>query len=201
MAEKSVSINLLPQKGESFLNQLLNWILTVGRLLIILTEMVALATFIYRFSLDMENVDLHDKINGENLIAVNFKDSEMKFRDIQDRLATIKRYNSIGATTTGIFADITKLGQDKVTFKDLLVSTDNAKIEVQAPSVTALTQFTNSLRNYAPITALSIDRVATSPSTAVVTVSMTATLKPEAFAQSDKQTQPGIQSNATILSQ
>lgn len=198
MAEKIVSINLLPHKSDSFVNQFLNWTLTIGRLLIILTEMVALGTFLYRFTLDMEIVDLHDKINSENFIAISFKDSEKKFRDIQERLATIKRYGSIGNTTTGIFIDITNLGKGKVTFKDLLVATDNAKIEVEAPSAALLTEFTNALRNYPAVTAVSIDRVQTSPANAKVTVSITATLKPEAFALPEQQAQKQIQ-NQSIL--
>ena len=198
MAEKIVSINLLPRKSESFVNQFLNWTLTIGRLLIILTEMVALGTFLYRFTLDMEIVDLHDKINSENFIAISFKDSEKKFRDIQERLATIQRYGSIGTTTTGIFTDITNMGKGKITFKDLLVATDNAKIEVEAPSSAALTQFTNALRAYPAITALSVDRVQNSPASAKITVSMTATLKPEAFAQPEIQSQKEVQ-NQSIL--
>lgn len=198
MAEKIVSINLLPHKSESFVNQFLGWTLTIGRLLIILTEMVALSTFLYRFTLDMQIVDLHDKINQENAIAISFKDSETRFRDIQDRIATIKRYDSVGRTTTGIFTDITKMGQGKVTFKDLLVSTDNVKIEVQAPSVAALSQFTNALGSYAAVTSVSVDRVETSPATAQVGVSITATLKPAAFAKPDNQNQK-ILENQSIL--
>ena len=197
MAEKVTSINLLPQKGESFFNQFLNWTLTIGRLLIIITEMVALGTFLYRFTLDMEIVDLHDKIKGENFIALNFKSSEENFRDIQARLDAVRHYGSLGATTTGIFTDITKLGQGKVTFKDLIVSTDNAKIVAQAPSATVLSQFTESLRKYPAITDVSVDRVETSTSNAQVTVSITATLKSAAFAKPD--TQGTSNQNQTIL--
>lgn len=198
MAEKLISINLLPRKSESFVNQFLNWVLTIGRLLIILTEMVALGTFLYRFTLDMQIVDLHDKINQSNAIAISFKESEKNFRDIQDRLATIKQYESVGKTTTSIFTDITKMGQGKVTFKSLLVATDNAKIEVQAPSVAALTQFTNALTNYPGITAVNVDRVETSPANAQVSVSITASLAPAAFAQPEDSNKKIIENQAIL---
>ncbi len=201
MAEKSTSINLLPhQQGDSFLTQLLNWSLNIGRLLIILTEMVALGTFLYRFSLDMQIVDLHDKIKGESFIVANFKSSEANFRDIQDRLATSKRYTAIGATTTTVFSDITKMGQGKITFKDLTVTTQNVKISAQAPSATALSQFVGTLRNHPEITAVTVDKVANSSANAQVSVNITATLKPQAFAKEDEQptnsaNQPGIDNN------
>src|SRR6266480_2874522 len=134
MAEKEQTINLLPQSGDSFITQFFNWALTIGRLLIILTEMVALGTFIYRFGLDMQIVDLHDKIKAESFIVANFKDAETTFRDVQDRLATVKRYTTVGGTTSEIFTDIIKMGQGKITFKDITVSTQNAKIQVAAPA-------------------------------------------------------------------
>src|SRR5215469_2384590 len=102
MAEKNTTINLLPQENANILNQILDWALTIGRLLVILTEMVALGTFVYRFSLDMQIVDLHDKIKAESFIVANFQDAETTFLDIQDRLATIKQYNSVGNATTGV---------------------------------------------------------------------------------------------------
>jgi hypothetical protein len=150
--------------------------------------MVALGTFIYRFGLDMQIVDLHDKIKAESFIVANFKDAETTFRDVQDRLATIKRYTSVGATTTSIFTDIAKMGEGKVTFKDLNVTTSDAKIVVQGPSASSLSQFVDNLKNYPAISSVSIDKVENNTSRAQIIVSITATLKPQAFAPQQTQT-------------
>ncbi len=196
MAEKVPTINLLPQSGNNFITQFFNWALTIGRLLIILTEMVALGTFIYRFSLDMQIVDLHDKIKAESFIVANFNTAETSFRDIQDRLATIKRYTSVGGTTTGIFADITSMGKGKVTFKDLSVTTQNAKIIVEAQTSSTLTQFVDELKSNPSIASVSIDKVENNTTSAQIIVSITATLKHAQFAQ---QQQPGNTINQAIL--
>jgi len=198
MAEKVPTINLLPDNGEGFLTQFFNWALTIGRLLIILTEMVALGTFIYRFSLDMQIVDLHDKIKAESFIVANFKDSEIKFRDVQDRLLTIKKYTLVGTTTSTVFADIVKMSEGKVTFKDLAVTTQNAKIEVEAPDASSLTQFVNNLKNYPSISSLSIDKVQNNTTSAQIIVTITATLKPAGFAPSMTQANGNIV-NQSIL--
>ena len=189
MAEKGTSINLLPQKGESLATQLINWTLTIGRLLIILTEMVALGTFLYRFTLDMEIVDLHDKIKSESFIVANFKSSEEHFRDIQDRLATIKRYDTVSSTTASLFTDITNLGKGKVTFRDLTVSPQNVKIEAQAASPTVASQFIEALKSHPAITAVTVDKVENSTANALVTISITASLKHYAFASEEQPTQ------------
>jgi len=183
MAEKNQSINLLPRQGESLLNQFLNWTLTIGRLLVILTEMVALATFIYRFSLDMQIVDLHDKIKSESFIVANFHSAEVTFRDIQDRLKTAKQYTTIGGTTSSIFSDITKIGKGKITFIDLTVSTQSVKIVLQSPSAGQLSDFTNELKNDPSVTAVTVDKVDINPATAEITENITAALKPIGFAQ------------------
>jgi hypothetical protein len=188
MAENAPSINLLPKKGESFLTQFLNWTLSIGRLLIILTEIVALATFLYRFTLDMQIVDLNDKIKGESFIVENFEKGESNFRDLQDRLAQIDRYDKIGSNTTTIFRDITQMGRGQVTFKNLTVDTDSAKIDVQAPTSAALSRFVQALKANPAITAVNIDKVENNTSTSLVGVSITVMLKPAAFDKPDTQT-------------
>jgi hypothetical protein len=182
MAEKTQTINLLPHDSESFMTQFFNWALSIGRLLIILTEIVALATFIYRFSLDQQLVNFHDKINSESFILDNFQSAETTFIDIQDRLTAVQRYSALGTRTEDVFTTITKMGQGKVTFKDLTVNTQTATIEVEAPSPSILSGFVNSLKSYPLVTSVSIDKVETSPSNAQITVLITAGLKPAQFA-------------------
>ncbi|HVA96871.1 MAG TPA: hypothetical protein VND99_04400 [Candidatus Acidoferrales bacterium] len=199
MAEKNISINLLPHEKENLLTQFLDWALTIGRLLVILTEIVALGTFVYRFGLDSQIVNLHDKIKSESFIVDNFQDAEKTFRDIQDRLATSKQYTTVGNTTSNIFIEITKLGQNKITFKDLTVSTQNAKIEVEAPTGGALTDFVNALKNSPSVTGVSVDKVANNTATAQISVYITATLKPEAFASTGTKTLDTV--NTAVLNQ
>jgi len=80
------------------------------------------------------------------------------------------------------------MGQGKVTFKDLTVSTEDAKIAIQASSPTILSQFVDSLKNDPSIESVSIDTVDNNPATAQITVSITAQLKPAAFADQDQDT-------------
>ena len=187
MADKDTTINLLPKNSESFMSQFFNWALSIGRLLIILTETVALATFIYRFSLDMQIVNLHDKIKSESFILDNFQSAESTFIDLQNRLSTVKQYTPIDTRTATIFSDIIAMGKGSVTFKDITVNTQNVSIEIQAPSVDSLTQFVNSLKSYPLITSVSIDKVQNSATNAQITLLITATLKQAAFAQTEQQ--------------
>lgn len=174
--QKNRKINLL-QKNETFLNQFLSWSLTVGRLLVIITETLALSVFLYRFLLDMRIVDLHDKIRTENIIVTNFKSGEDTFRNIQSKLALAKQYDSSGSKILTILQDIVALGRNKITFTSIIVKTDVILITAQAPSASLLYNFTQSLKSYPDVTSVSIDRVENKPSLGIATVGITAKLK------------------------
>lgn len=177
MANETRSINLLPgSHDEGFLTQFLNWAISIGRLLIILTETLALGTFLFRFGLDMRIVDLHDEIKANSFIVENFKNSEEKFRDIQTRLALAKAYDATGTKTALLFGDIAELGRGRVTFQNLLITTENIKIELQAPSRASLEAFVRELRKHPEITSISIDKIENKVSTATIAVALTANL-------------------------
>ena len=57
-----ISINLVKSRKPHFLDRFITWALNAGRLLVIITETVALSAFLFRFGLDREIVDLNDKI-------------------------------------------------------------------------------------------------------------------------------------------
>ena len=177
MAKGIHNINLLPNKGDTMINQFLSWALTVGRFLVIITETLALSVFIYRFSLDMKIVDLHDKIKNESLIVQNFKAGEDIYRNLQARLASAKQYDTTRDDTLKILKDIIELGRNKVTFNSINVTTDSIQIQAQAQSSGILSLFTQNLRNYPKIRDISITRVENKTSSGVINIGLTAFLK------------------------
>jgi hypothetical protein len=178
MANETRSINLLPgSHDEGIVAQFLDWALTIGRLLIILTESLALGTFLYRFSLDMRIIDLHDEIKASSFIVANFKSSEDKFRDIQARLALAKQYGEESNKTATMFSDIAEMGRGRITFQNLLITTEIIKIDLQAPSTTTISAFVDALKQYPGITSVSIDKVENKTASAVINVGITAYLQ------------------------
>ena len=177
MADKTKSINLLPNKDGGIFDQFLNWALTIGRLLIILTETLALGTFLYRFSLDMKITDLHDLIRNQSAIVEQFKSTEDTVRNLQIRLAFAQISDSISGVAPDAFSDIIELGRGKVTFRNLLVSREGIKIEVQASNSYSLNTFVDNLKNYQGISSISVDSIENKTSNALIYMSLTAHLK------------------------
>jgi hypothetical protein len=190
MAKSTRAINLLPGDEQSLLTQFLNWALTIGRLLIILTETVALATFLYRFGLDRQLVDLHDQIKQEGFIVQNFKQYEALYRSLQHRLELAGTYDTQSGMAPTTFRDIIEMGRGLVTFKTVLVSHDVIKVEAQARSVNGLSTFVNNLKQSPNISAVSVDKVENKTSDAMITIAVSATLKNVPPAAQAEATQP-----------
>ena len=177
MAEKKRKINLLPNKGDKLINQFLSWALSVGRLLVIITETLALSVFIFRFSLDVKIIDLHDKIKNESQIIEGFQEGETTFRDLQTRLASAKTYDTTADKSLKILKDIIDMGRNRVTFKNISVTNTDIELEVQSSSATKLSSFTRALKNYPEVKTLSVERVENQTSNALVNISIHADLK------------------------
>ncbi len=177
MAEKTQSINLLPNRGNGFVDQFLGWALTIGRLLIILTETLALSVFFYRFSLDMKISDLHDQIKIQRAIVSQFKTTEDASRNVQARLALAQKSDLSGKIIPSALSDIVNLGKGKITFKTLEISADAVKIEAQAPSSSSLNAFVNGLKQYPGVKDVNIDSVENKTTSAVIKLTISAQLK------------------------
>ncbi|MBI5123487.1 hypothetical protein HZA75_06540 [Candidatus Roizmanbacteria bacterium] len=178
MAEiKPRKINLIQTKNEGLFNQFLSWSLTVGRLLVIITETLALSVFLYRFSLDMKIVDIHDKIKTESLIVANFKTGEETYRNIQSKIALAKDYDHTGEKTLNILKDVIDMGRNKITFTSIIVKMDAILITIQGTSAGLLYKFTQDLKNYPAVDSVSVDRVENKPSSSLATVGITVKLK------------------------
>ena len=192
MAEKVHSVNLILDKKNAVLNQFLTWALSVGRLLVILTEVLALSVFLYRFSLDMKIVDLHDKINQASAIVQSFKNSEEEFRNLQLRLAYAKFYHAHADESLVILQDIIALGKDAVTFKNVTITKSSIQIEAQSPFTTSLSRFVQNVKNYAKVSSLSVDKVENKPSSAIIVIGISGGLQQDTTATFSAETTSSI---------
>lgn len=176
MLGKSTDINLLPHHDESFIVQFLNWALTVGRVLVIVTETAALVTFLYRFSIDRQIIDLHDKIKYQRTIVENLAANEKLYRGLQSSLATAKTLDSQSSLGGKLFTDIVNMARGNIQFSDIIVSPTSVRMKVNAFSVASLSSFVDKLKTDKDLSSISIDQIENSTENAVITVTITATL-------------------------
>ena len=159
MPENSPSINLIKNKQIPLFDKFMNWALTVGRLIVILTEIIALLAFVYRFSLDEKLIDLHSAIKQKQVLISLLKQDEDKYRNLQDRIALAGSLMEKNAKTNKIVLDIVGLTPQGARIDSLTFNKDKLIINANIGSVSSLTDFINVLKDYPGIKAMSIDNI------------------------------------------
>lgn len=163
MPDSSSSINLVKDKQIPFFDRFMNWILTIGRVIVILTEIIAISAFIYRFSLDERLVDLHDAIKQKQTIISLLKTDENKYRNLQDRIALAETFSEKSIKTNKVIADIVGFLPQEIITNDLRINKDRVSISINIFSISQLTDFINTLKNYPEIKSISIDNIENNP--------------------------------------
>lgn len=179
MSRKHHLINLLKAKEVSFLDKFLNWALTIGRVVVVLTEIIALSSFLYRFSLDRQLIDLHSKIRQEEAIVNSLKESEDTYRNLQDRLATAATFSKNGGEEYALFKDIVSFIPQGMKLDQVSISHERIQIEANYQFISSLTAFINSLKAHPKISSVNISKIENKFSTAVISVEIIATIVQE----------------------
>lgn len=177
MQNRIATINLLKSKDKNFWNRFIGWALTFGRVVVIVTEMIAISAFLYRFFLDRELIDLHDQIKQKEAIVRLSKKNEDAFRNLQERLASTQSLKDNAAETAQIIIDITDLAPPNITFNTITLSGDNLRIEANIQSVSTLTDFVNKLKAYNRIQRVSLDNIENKATNAQIVVGISAFIK------------------------
>jgi hypothetical protein len=160
------SINLAKNKQISLFDKFIDWTLTVGRLIVIVTEIIAVTAFIYRFSLDDKLIRLRDLIKSKHTMISSMKDNESLYRNIQDRIALAAKFSIKAAKpnqTTKAIKDIVDAMPKQISIEKLDLNENQVKIGIGVVSVPSLSSFVESLRGHGGIKSVSIDDISNNP--------------------------------------
>lgn len=176
MQKKLPSINLAHKRG-SFIDRFINWALTLGRLIIMVTFLVGLSAFGYRLSLDWKLIDLKDKIKQKQAIVALLKEDEKKYRNLQERLTVITQLGGTAKATLDVVNDIIELTPADIVFDNFNLTGDRLHIDARARSVSSLASFVSSLRKHPSTQTLQVDKIENKTSTGTIIISITILVK------------------------
>ena len=174
--KSSTSINLVKRKV-SLLDEILRWTLSVGRLLVIITEIVAFSTFIYRFSLDRTIIDLHTQIKNKQAIVQSLKERENTYRRFQERILVASITSQQAGRNVKILNDVVELTPSEITFNSFSIDKGEAIIDSNINSVSSLSNFISILRAYSDFSSVNIKSIQSNISGTSVKVTISAKLK------------------------
>lgn len=177
MVKKSSAINLLSQSSGNYVDRFVNWALSIGRVVVILTEVIALSAFLYRFSLDRQLIDLHSKIKQEQAVVTYLKENEDTYRNLQNRILLSTTLSKTGADKVDTLKDIISFTPLGVSFNNITIQEDRVRIEVFAASAAPLSDLVKEFKNYSKISNVIVEKIENRPSSASINMSITAMFK------------------------
>lgn len=103
--KSSVNVNLVSQDefSNSFMGKFLLWALSVGRYIVVFTELIVILSFLSRFKLDRDRTDLNEEIARYKAIVLSYGNLEETIKDIQQRTDIVKQVNS-GTLPSDVFS-------------------------------------------------------------------------------------------------
>lgn len=112
----------------SFGARALKWLTTVGRLVIILTELLVICAFISRFWLDRKSSDLSDIIRQQKAILETTQDFEQQYSLLQQKLKTIKNFISNNPAYDSKINSLISSTPLDIIYNSLIINKESQKI-------------------------------------------------------------------------
>jgi hypothetical protein len=143
----SIDINLAVRDPffESLIGKSLKWALSVGRYIVIFTELVVILSFVTRFTLDRQVTDLNASIEQKRGVILSYGDLEDNFRIAQDK---IDNYNQVEQQTNivEIFPSLSQIIPKEVQLDELIINQDRVVISGVALSQSSLNTLINNVQ-------------------------------------------------------
>lgn len=130
---------------DSIIGKTLKWALSVGRYLVIFTELVVIVSFATRFVLDRQVTDLNSSIEQKRNVVLSYGDLEANFRLAQAR---IENYSQVERQTNlaDSFPSLSRIIPDDVVLDELMISQERVLISGSALSQDALNTLINNVQ-------------------------------------------------------
>lgn len=144
MSARSVELNLFPKEAweKGILGQLFSWVLSVGRYVVIFTELVVISAFLYRFGLDRALTDLRSSLKNKQAIITGFGDLEDNFRLVQNQLTKIKTVSGAPRVLKTLDT-LAQMTPTDAVFTNLTIDAEKIMIEGLVASQTGLATLLN----------------------------------------------------------
>lgn len=161
MAAPNKEINLLPkEKWETGnVGKLLKWALSIGRYIIIFTELIVISAFLYRFGLDRKLLDINEQVTQKKRAIENYGDLETNFRTLQAKLKNISQAEKTGLDIDAILSGISEITPIDTTYNSIGIEDQKVALEGQTLSETGLATLLAKAQSSQTFSGISLDNV------------------------------------------
>jgi Tfp pilus assembly protein PilN len=154
---KVPDVNLFPQDPfySTFFGKILRWAVSVGRHIVIFTEIVVIGSFFSRFVLDRQVTDLNSSILQKQSIAESYgtldadiREIQRRTKDISDILAQQGRYDVLNI--------ITKITPPEIVYDQISLSGERMSLSGRSRSGNALSALIAGLQQHPQFQSITI---------------------------------------------
>lgn len=160
LKDSLIKINLISNRREIFSNNVINWIITTGKVIIILTELIALSALSYRFIIDRQIIDLHDEIKRKEALLNQESKKESEYRHLQSSLNNIHALNEETESKIASFNNIySVLKEQNLNIKRYSITNETISIEGAYSSVYHLVNLIDKIKTVDSVLLITISEL------------------------------------------
>jgi len=143
-----LEINLLPGREfeKSQLGKFLKWALSVGRYIVIFTELIVILAFLARFKLDREISDLSDEIEQKKVIVTSASGLEEDYKKLQFKIGQAKEISLKQKNFRSLLTQVGVMTPVDAIIESVSVSGEDFNMKAQVFSDAGLATFIREFR-------------------------------------------------------
>ncbi len=178
MPARPLSINLLAQDefASSLVGKFLLWALSIGRYIVVFTELIVILSFLSRFSLDRQLTDVNEEIVRQKAIIQSYGDLENRIRRIQQQVSLVNKVDE-SLYSPDLMSMLSGVTPTDVRLTELTVSENTVLITGQALTSNGFIRMLLGLMNSSLVESVSVDSVASKENDLTIDFEMTVTVK------------------------
>lgn len=161
-----IKVNLLPKDPflSSPVGKLLQWALSIGRYLVVFTELVVIISFASRFTIDRQITDLNLALLQKETVVDSYGDLEQNVRNVQTKIENYRQVSQQD-NVTDIFPVLTAVTPQDIVLTDLQMRPGRVSITGTSLSNVSLGILINNLQVSGRFTDISVERIGTAKDT------------------------------------
>jgi type IV pilus assembly PilN-like protein len=174
-AKKQISLLPDSHRSDNLTSRIVNWVTTIGRVVIIFTELFVVIAFLSRFWLDRQNSDLSEKVRQQRAILTSTAEFEKEFTSFQKRLKIIGDLNK-NSNLGGALDSLLKSTPPDIYFQKLSIDPQNQQmtttIDTRAYSSQSVISFITNLILNKDIQKVTVSSIEKAPKTSFYSLRM-----------------------------
>ncbi|MFH2085549.1 MAG: PilN domain-containing protein [bacterium] len=143
------SINLLPRDEfeSSTIGVVLEWSLVFGKWAVIITQLVVMGAFLYRFTLDRSLTDLRKAMAKQVTVIKSYEQVERDYVLLQKRVTQAKKALESEDVTLKAVSELMRITPSEVWFDRVSLSPDSMTLTAYAASLPGFGQFLTAVQS------------------------------------------------------